>query len=205
MLNGSSVQSLCGFVMLALERMREGLMQGNTLEILMQISATTPTIPVATAPQDEPTPPFNPGPAPAGTVGPVRRGLATVIRDVGAGLNEASDNMGVAADKAMIHPVEAAYGAAAVIKDKTKNLPKPVAKVASVAGSGLGFVSAYYGLIMGSMIRTPGQALRDIANSVANKIDGQKSQVGDFGASGGLAPDALSGAIIQAAKNSETA
>lgn len=124
--------------------------------------------------------------------GPIRRGLATALRDIGAGFYEATDNAAVQVDKAYIHPIEGFYELGSIVNKKTQNHPK-VNKYATMAANGLGFISAFHSMIIGGILRTPGQVIKDATHSIADQMDGKKTFNGDFGA--GLKPGAINQVI----------
>jgi hypothetical protein len=117
-------------------------------------------------------------------VGSVRSGAANSLRSVGAGLDQASEMIGVQADKMYIHPVETLYGASMQVKRVTADKAKPLQVVGSATSKTLGvggFVAAFYGMIAGGILRAPGDTAHDLSNAVADKIDGQKTFDGSIG------------------------
>lgn len=131
--------------------------------------------------------PGRPGTAPQGPangdvpqIGAARQTVADSIRAVGAGFAQATELNGVVTDKAYIHPIESAYAAGRAVGKYTQKVPK-LHKVTNLLFSGTAFITAFHGMIMGGVLRSPGNVARDVANSIADRIDGQQTLDGDFG------------------------
>lgn len=120
-------------------------------------------------------------PAAAPHVGAVRTTIADGLRAAGEGVAHATGMNGLMVDKAYIYPVESAYSTGKLLGLATKKLG-PVGKAASFVGNGAGFITAFHGMIIGGMMRTPGVTVNDIAHAIADKIDGKQTLNGDFGA-----------------------
>lgn len=154
----------------------------------------TPITPAAVAKSSAAPPPVQP--PVAAHAGAVRTGVANTLRAVGAGVDHASELIAVEADKGYIRPIEALYSASTAIKNATQNKSGLVKKVGGVGSKAFGvggFVSAFYSMIVGGILRAPGDVVGDVARSVADKIDGSKTFDGTIGP--GIAPtDAAIGA-----------
>lgn len=111
----------------------------------------------------------------------LRSGIADSLRAVGNGYNQAADHIGVASEKAYIYPVETAYAAATAVRKAAVKMP-PVQKVAGGFFSVLGFITAFHGMIIGGVLRSPGDVVRDVTHAVADKIDGKQTLNGNVGA-----------------------
>lgn len=126
--------------------------------------------PLVTTPVPAPGLPTGDAPKVSG----VRSGIADSLRAVGNGYNQSADHIGVASEKAYIYPVETAYAAATAVKKATAKVP-PVQKVAGGFFNVLGFISAFHGMIIGGVLRSPGDVVRDATHAVADRIDGKKT------------------------------
>lgn len=106
--------------------------------------------------------------------GRVRQGLADGVRAVGMGFDQATEFNGVATDHGSLVPVEVFYGAGRAIENTTRNIPvvDRIGKVGKSFFNILGFVSAFNGMILGGMLRAPGDAVRQGTELLADKIDG---------------------------------
>lgn len=128
--------------------------------------------------------PISPSAAAAPTatprVGGVLSTVANHVRALGTGMWQAGDFMSMETDRGFIRPVEGLFALQDLVGQHTKpgGLPN---KIGTKAFWGAGFGTAYYGLILEGMLKAPGIFLRDIANTVADKIDGKKTADGTFG------------------------
>jgi hypothetical protein len=110
------------------------------------------------------------------TAGGFRGWLADHVRAIGAGAAQASEQVGLASDHAYIYPTEGAFAAARA----AGQLPLP--HVVSTVGNVGAYLTAADGMIVGSLLRTPGGFVRDTMNALADTIDGGKSAAGaDYG------------------------
>lgn len=129
---------------------------------MLRISAGTPVSPT-------------PAPAPQPAVpSAARAGVATVIRSAGAGLGDASRDAMVTNDKINIYPSEVLFGVHSAFKNS--HLPGPVRNVGDKVFYGAGYVAGFSNIIYSSMIGNgPGAFAQQVANRVADKVDGQKT------------------------------
>jgi hypothetical protein len=150
----------------------------------MQTAATlppwiTPTLPTATAGAPAAAAPVPPA-ATAEEVGAVRHGVATAIRSVGAGIDAGSHQVGLVSDKSWIYPIEGLGQAGKAVKQVTDGKPV-VGKVGGIVGTGLPFAAGFYGMLFSGMLQAPGTVAKDLANGLADRVDGQKTQESTFG------------------------
>ena len=120
--------------------------------------------------------PTTPPVTPQQTAG-FRPGLANGMRATGAGFATASDQIGTAADKAYIYPVESAFTFGRVLSAATQDMNPKVHSIAGKVGTVLTYIGAYDNLMVAGMLRTPGAVADDVLNMVANKIDGGQGAV----------------------------
>lgn len=125
-------------------------------------------------------PPLESSQPAAPAVGAVRSAVASGLRDAGEGYAQATDMVGVQVDKFYIHPVEAVNATGKVLGKATEKVPvvgSAVRRVGTVAT----FLTAFHGMIVGGIIRAPGDVVRDITHAAADQIDGRDTFDGDFG------------------------
>ena len=103
-----------------------------------------------------------------------RSGVANSLRSVGAGLQTASDQVGTAADKGYIYPVDTAFTFGRVLSAATQNANPKVHSIAGKIGTVLTYIAAYDNLMVAGMLRTPGATANGVLGLVADKIDGGK-------------------------------
>jgi hypothetical protein len=145
------------------------------MQVTSPTSAVTPA-PLAKKPQPAPGPQLpKPIAEVAKDVGPLRANAAAALRAIGAGYDQSSEMVGVVADKAYIYPVESAYAAQSAFVKATAKLPAPVAKYGGGALGVLGFLTAFHGMIIGSVLRSPGDVVKDVTHLAADQIDNQKT------------------------------
>lgn len=134
----------------------------------MQIAPNPVTRAVTPKPADEPK------------VNAVRSGIADGIRALGAGYADLGSQMSVTVDKASIYPIESVGAAGTVLRAATKPVPV-LRKVGSMTATGSTFVAAFQGMVLSSMMTAPGSMVSDLANMLADKVDGKKSYDGSLG------------------------
>jgi hypothetical protein len=146
---------------------------------------SAPVASPAKAPAKAPAPGSATTPAPTAPGGPSKAGavgtaVADILRSAGTGIVKATDLNGLSVDKAYIYPVEGAYATGKLLKNATAKVPL-VSRILGTVGSGAGFVSAFHGMIMASMLRAPGTTVRELLNGVADAIDGRATSGGAGG------------------------
>jgi hypothetical protein len=138
---------------------------------MQPVARTTPT-PPTTAP--------NAG-APAGDPraggGGVQGLIGDVIRSSAAGYQAVARGTAVEADKAAIHPFEAVSTATGLLKDKTAKV-KGVNKATGLLHTIGGFAMLILTSNVSGTLRAPGETAVDVANRVADMIDGRDTAQG---------------------------
>lgn len=123
------------------------------------------------------TPATTPPVAAPSALGRAQRAVADFVRAAGAGYNAVSKQSAVEVDKAAIHPFEAVSTVTGVIKDKTANI-KGVNRATNI----LHTIGAFGMLVLtanvSGTVRAPGETASDIANHIADAIDGRKTANG---------------------------
>lgn len=140
----------------------------------MQLSATSPAVPVA---------PATPAPAGATPVADPRAGtgvqgvVGDIIRGAGSGYEQATKMTGVQADKAAIYPFETVSTATGLLKAKTANI-----KFVNKGTGMLHTIGGFALLIMLSnasgILKSPGVTGNELAHKLADVIDGQQTAQG---------------------------
>ncbi len=113
-------------------------------------------------------------PAPQPQAGALGTRIADGLRSIGIGIAKATDMNGLVIDKAYIYPVESVYTTGKLLANATAKVPQ-VSKALGGAFKAGGFVTAFHGMILSSMLRSPGQTVREFTHAIADAIDGQKT------------------------------
>lgn len=103
--------------------------------------------------------------------------IGDVIRSSASGYQAAVRSSAVEADKAAIHPFEAVATTTGVIKDKTANI-KGVNKATGLLHTIGGFAMLILTSNVSGTLRAPGDTAVDLANRVADLIDGKDTGKG---------------------------
>jgi hypothetical protein len=103
--------------------------------------------------------------------------VANAIRDIGTGLAEGSNQIGVAADKGAIYPFEAVASLTGMLKDATAKVPF-VSKGTSLVHTIGGFAVMIAASQVSGTLKAPGSVARDMLFGLANAIDGSKQSGG---------------------------
>jgi hypothetical protein len=109
--------------------------------------------------------------------GGVQGAVGDLIRGAGAGYAQATKLEGVQADKAAIVPFETVITATSLLKDKTANV-KHVSTATNLLNTIAGFGMLIVSSNVSGTLRAPGQTVQDLANHVADAIDGKQTAQG---------------------------
>jgi hypothetical protein len=109
--------------------------------------------------------------------GGVQGAVGDFIRAAGAGYATAAAQEAVAVDKASIHPFEALGTATGLLRDKTAHV-KGVNKATSILHTVGGFAMLILTSNVSGTLRAPGDTAQDLANHVADAIDGKQTATG---------------------------
>jgi hypothetical protein len=120
--------------------------------------------------------------APAAPVADPRAGgvqglIGDAIRSSAAGYQTATRTSSVQAEKAAIHPFESVSTITGLLKDKTANI-KGVGRATGLLHTIGGFALLIMSSNVTSSLKTPGDSAVDIANRVADLIDGRQTAEG---------------------------
>lgn len=139
----------------------------------MQPVATRPaTTPIAPAAAAEPA-----GTAPAVAGGGLQGLIGDALRSGAAGYQAVARQSAVQADKAAIHPFEAVTTATGLLKEKTSGL-KGVNRATGILHTVGGFAMLILTANVSAGLRSPGETAVDVANRVADAIDGRDTAQG---------------------------
>ncbi len=108
-------------------------------------------------------------------VGAARQGAGDAVRSVGDGLQQAGAFMAVELDKAAIVPVEGMFEASRRLREVAGRggLVGRLADAGARTSNLLGFVGAFYGMVLSGTIQAPGLVAADLTGRVADRIDGR--------------------------------
>lgn len=135
------------------------------------IAPTASTPPVATPPVKDATPPL------AG--GGVQGAIGDALRASAGGYLASTKVAAVEVDKGMIYPFESVATATGLLKEKTAGI-KGLSKATSILHTVGGFALLILSSNLSATVRAPGETAVDLANRVADAIDGRESADGWF-------------------------
>ncbi len=139
----------------------------------MIVSSTTP----AAAPKTTTPPPATPDGGDVNAGGGVQGVIGDALRAGAAGYSAVTRQQSVEADKIAIHPFETVATATGLLKNKTANV-KYVNKATSLLHTIGGFAMLVLTSNVSSTLRSPGNTAVDLANRVADAIDGKDTAEG---------------------------
>lgn len=142
---------------------------------MLTVSTTTPVSPAAGS-TPAPASPDKPTEQPLAGGG-VQGAIGDLIRSSAAGYQAATHQEQVAADKIAIHPFETVATATGLLKDKTKNV-KYVNQATSLLHTIGGFAMLILTSNVTSTLGSQGSTAVDLANRVADAIDGKDTAQG---------------------------
>ncbi|MCW2925180.1 MAG: hypothetical protein JWM98_2584 [Thermoleophilia bacterium] len=123
--------------------------------------------------------------------GGVQGFFGDLLRSGGAGYQAATHASGVEVDKASIYPFETIMTGTGLLKEKTSHI-KGVSKATSLLNTIAGFGTLIVTSNVSGTTRAPGDTASDLANHVADMIDGKKTAQG-WSLGWGMKTDAATG------------